>query len=178
MTTVGWPFFLLLIRGFNLIDVPPLLGDWWHYSSCWQFRMCFVMPCFVTQPLCVTAPFFHFQEIDEMIHTVDKNGDGKISFSEFRWVKNKMAFRGLALPQSIQWFIEDQAFSPSYDLAPPPLSPPSPVGKLGRRHTGRLKKRYNFLTREGGGGFGPSQTYDGEKVLSSIDHWILSALLF
>ena len=28
--------------------------------------------------------FFHLQEIDEMIHTVDKNGDGKISFSEFR----------------------------------------------------------------------------------------------
>ena len=24
------------------------------------------------------------QEIDEMIDTVDKNGDGKISFSEFR----------------------------------------------------------------------------------------------
>ena len=25
-----------------------------------------------------------YKEIDEMIHTVDKNGDGKISFSEFR----------------------------------------------------------------------------------------------
>jgi hypothetical protein len=73
----------------------PLSGDWWDDSHCWQFRMCFVMPCFVTQPLCVTAPFFHFQEIDEMIHTVDKNGDGKISFSEFRWVKDKMAFSGL-----------------------------------------------------------------------------------
>ncbi len=24
--------------------------------------------------------------------------------------------------ESIEWFIEDQAFSPSYDLAPPPLS--------------------------------------------------------
>ena len=25
-----------------------------------------------------------YKEIDQMIHTVDKNGDGKISFSEFR----------------------------------------------------------------------------------------------
>ena len=25
-----------------------------------------------------------YKEIDEMIETVDKNGDGKISFSEFR----------------------------------------------------------------------------------------------
>ena len=27
-----------------------------------------------------------YKEIDEMIETVDKNGDGKISFSEFRWI--------------------------------------------------------------------------------------------
>jgi hypothetical protein len=149
MTTVGWPFFLLHILCFNLIDVfPPLLGDWWNYSSCWQLRMCFVMPCFVTQPLCATAPFFHFQEIDEMIHTVDKNGDGKISFSEFRWVNNKMAFRGLALPQSIEWFIEDQAFSP-YDLAPPP---PSPVSKLDRRHTCIKTEKGIKLADERGGG--------------------------
>ena len=26
-----------------------------------------------------------YKEIDEMIETVDKNGDGKISFSEFRF---------------------------------------------------------------------------------------------
>jgi Ca2+-binding EF-hand superfamily protein len=28
-----------------------------------------------------------YKEIDEMIETVDRNGDGKISFSEFRLVK-------------------------------------------------------------------------------------------
>jgi hypothetical protein len=39
-------------------------------------------------------------------------------------------------------------FSPSYDLTPPP---PYPVSKLGRRHTGRLRKRNIFLTGEGGG---------------------------
>ena len=27
-----------------------------------------------------------YKEIDEMIHTVDKNGDGKISYSEFRYI--------------------------------------------------------------------------------------------
>jgi hypothetical protein len=43
---------------------------------------------------------------------------------------------------------KDQASSPSYDLAPPP---PYPVRKLGRRHTGRLRKKDNFLTGEGGG---------------------------
>ncbi len=32
-------------------------------------------------------------------------------------------------PESIEWYIEDQAFSPSYDLAPPPPPP------LSRRHT-------------------------------------------
>jgi hypothetical protein len=52
-----------------------------------------------------------------------------------------------------EWFIEIQAFSPSYDLAPPPpFLPSSPVSKLDRRHTGRLRKTYNFLTWDGGGG--------------------------
>ena len=27
-----------------------------------------------------------FEEIDEMIQIVDRNGDGRISYSEFRWV--------------------------------------------------------------------------------------------
>ena len=29
-----------------------------------------------------------FKEINEMIETVDKNGDGKISFSEFRFISD------------------------------------------------------------------------------------------
>ncbi len=32
--------------------------------------------------------------------------------------------------ESIKWFIEDQVFSLSYDLAPPPTPPPSPISKL------------------------------------------------
>jgi hypothetical protein len=36
--------------------------------------------------------------------------------------------------------------------------PPSPVSKLDRRHTGRLRKRDNLLLREGWRGWGRSQT--------------------
>ena len=47
------------------------------------------------------------------------------------------------LPQSFS----DQT---SLDLAPrPPPPPSSPVSKLDRRHTGRLKKRDNILTGQG-----------------------------
>ncbi len=41
--------------------------------------------------------------------------------------------------ESNEWFIEVQAFSPSYALAPFP--PTSPDSKLDRRHTRRLRKR-------------------------------------
>ncbi len=32
------------------------------------------------------CPQVGVSEIEEMIRTVDKNGDGRISYSEFRWV--------------------------------------------------------------------------------------------
>ncbi len=35
--------------------------------------------------------------------------------------------------ESSYWITEDQAFSSSYDLAPPPFPPHSPVSKLDRR---------------------------------------------
>ncbi len=44
-----------------------------------------------------------------------------------------------AIPESDEWYIEDQAFSRFYDLAPPP----SLASKFVRRHTGRLRKRYH-----------------------------------
>jgi hypothetical protein len=66
------------------------------------------------------------------------------------------------IPESIECFIEDQEFSPLYNLALPTTPPPSTVSKVNRRHTGRL---------EGG-------RADGEgaksKAWSSISHWILS----
>ncbi len=53
---------------------------------------------------------------------------------------NIWSYRYLSLEaESIDLSIEDQTFSPSYDLAPPP--PPSPVNKPSRRHKGRLRKR-------------------------------------
>ncbi len=51
------------------------------------------------------------------------------------------------IPESNEWFTEDQAFSRSYGLAPPP--PPPPVSKRDRRHTGRQRKRDNLLMGEG-----------------------------
>jgi hypothetical protein len=61
---------------------------------------------------------------------------------------------------------EDQAFSPSYNKAPPPPSPPplSPISKLDRRHTGRLRKRDNQREKVAGGG-GGAKTYDSERIL-------------
>jgi hypothetical protein len=57
----------------------------------------------------------------------------------------------LYIPESIVRFIEDQAFSPTYDLASLLLpSLHSNVSKLDS-HTGRLRKRDNLLTETGEG---------------------------
>ncbi len=74
--------------------------------------------------------------------------------------------------ESIEWFIEEKAVSPSYDLAPPPpppTVPPSPVSRFDRRHTGRLRKRDDLLTGEEGGGGGGAKSFDGEKAWSSLN---------
>ncbi len=88
-------------------------------------------------------------------------------------------FRTDLFPKSIELFIEGQAFSQSYDLAPPsPSLPPYPVSRLNRRrHTGRLRKRDNLLTGEGreGGGRG-AESYHRKKAWYSINHSILSCL--
>jgi hypothetical protein len=76
-------------------------------------------------------------------------------------------------------YVEDQAFSPSYNWAPPhPLSPPPPSGsKLDRRHIGRLREKEKLLAdRKRGRGGGGAKLYDSEKALSSINHLILSGL--
>jgi hypothetical protein len=57
------------------------------------------------------------------------------------------------------FFIAGIALSQSFFLAPRPPPPPSPVNKLDRRHTGRRRKRDNFLTNElGEGGRDPKHT--------------------
>ncbi len=54
-----------------------------------------------------------------------------------------------SVAESIEWLIEDQAFSPPFHLAPPhPLFPPSPFSMLDRRHRGRLRKKDNLPTVE------------------------------
>jgi hypothetical protein len=60
-------------------------------------------------------------------------------------------------PEGIQWFIEEQAYSPSYDLAAHPPPPTSPVSKLDGRYTGRLRKEDNLMTGKRGRGCGRSQ---------------------
>ncbi len=57
------------------------------------------------------------------------------------------------ISESIEWFstVENQAFSPSYDLAPRPPPPASAVSNLDRRHTGRLRNRATCWLERGGG---------------------------
>ncbi len=59
----------------------------------------------------------------------------------------------------------------SYDFAP--CSPPLHVSKLDLRHSGRLRKRDNWLT---GGGSGEDKSYDRKKAWSSKNYSILSDL--
>ncbi len=55
-------------------------------------------------------------------------------------------------------------------------TPPSPVSKLDRRHTGRRRKRDNLLSERGREGGGGAKSFDGEKAWSSINHSILFAV--
>ncbi len=69
--------------------------------------------------------------------------------------------------ESIQWFINDQTFSPSHDLAPPLPTLPAVS------HRVRLVNRDNLLTEEGGGG---SQITRRWESLVLYNHSILSGL--
>ncbi len=62
--------------------------------------------------------------------------------------------------ESIEYFIEDQAFSPWYDLLP---YFPSPVNKL--------------ELADGRGGWGGAKWYDGEKTGPLKNHLILSEFI-
>jgi hypothetical protein len=74
------------------------------------------------------------------------------------------------LPASFERFIEDQAFSGSYDLAPYP-PPPPPISKFDRLHTGRLINRVNLLPGKGGRrGREGAESYNCKKAWSSIIH--------
>ncbi len=66
------------------------------------------------------------------------------------------------IPESIDWFIEGQAFSRSYALHI--SSPtPTPFSKLYRRHLGRLRKRLaDVRTGEGDRGGRGAKSYDSK----------------
>jgi hypothetical protein len=75
---------------------------------------------------------------------------------------------------NIESFIDDQAFLPSYEMAPPPTFSPSTVSKLSLFLSLPVCRCSSLLTRKVGGGGGGSNLYVCEKALSSIDHSILS----
>ena len=76
-------------------------------------------------------------------------------------------------PENIEWLLEDLALSISLFIWFG-SSPPPPVSKLERWHTGRLRKRDNLLTGEGEGGKEWAKSYDGEEAWSSISYSMLS----
>ncbi len=61
--------------------------------------------------------------------------------------------------ERIEWFIEDQAFSPSYDLTPSPPPPPlMSVSSIGGTQEDR--ERETTCWREGGGGGAGAKSYE------------------
>jgi hypothetical protein len=80
-----------------------------------------------------------------------------------------------AQANSIERFIEDQAFLQSNDLAPPPPPPLSPINKLDQWHMKAGKERQLSHRRGGGGG---DESCDLKKVWSSINHSILFELKY
>ncbi len=79
--------------------------------------------------------------------------------------------------ESIQLFIEKQAFSLSYDLAPPAPLPPFRVSKLSLFLSLPACCRSCLLRRRGWGCWGGAKSYDAEKALASIYHSILSEVV-
>ncbi len=78
-----------------------------------------------------------------------------------------------AVKASIKWFIEDQAFSLSYDLAPHPPPAPSPGSKLSLFLSLPVCRRSSLLTG-GGRGRGRSQIIPRRGAWSPIDYSLLS----
>ncbi len=76
--------------------------------------------------------------------------------------------------ENVEWYIEDQAFLCSYDLAPRP-SPPPPSPAVSDTQEYWEERRLADGGERGVGGRG-ANTYDSKKVLSSINHSILSSL--
>ncbi len=79
-------------------------------------------------------------------------------------------------PESTEWFIEDQAFSPSYDFVPPlpssSLIPPANCLSFSVLLCHRsLPAYWRYWWERGEVG---AKSYDSEKAWSSVNHFILS----
>jgi len=75
--------------------------------------------------------------------------------------------------ESVEWFIEEQAFSPRmiWLLPPPSHFPPSSPVRVSLSQSSCVSRRSSLLTGERGGGWGGwAKLYDGEKTWSFINH--------
>ncbi len=67
------------------------------------------------------------------------------------------------MPESIEWFIEDQSFLRSDDLVPPPPPPPFLVIKLSFFLSFPVCRRLSFSDGGGGGGGETQKTWSLKK---------------
>jgi hypothetical protein len=74
------------------------------------------------------------------------------------------------MPESIEWFIEDQALSPSYDIG----SSPPVFSKLSFFLSLHVCRRSSLLT--GGGDGGGAKSDYGKKAWPSINHLVLYSI--
>jgi hypothetical protein len=75
--------------------------------------------------------------------------------------------------RGIEWFIEDQAFSTMYDIAPPPLPHPILSASCLSFSVFLCVASRAELKAEGEGDGGGGKSFDVEKIWSSINHSIL-----
>jgi hypothetical protein len=97
------------------------------------------------------STFPWFEKFDAKIHK--KKRTIRIEYFIAKRLRTDL-FSPFFASKSIEWFIEDQSFSPCYDLAPysPPPSP-SPVSSL----SPPVCRQSSLLTEEGESGWGRSQ---------------------
>ncbi len=78
-------------------------------------------------------------------------------------------------PESTEWFMEDKAFSSSYNLAPPPPLPFSRQWARRATHKKTEKERQCAGGSGRGGDGGGTKSKDRKNVWSSINHALLYA---
>ncbi len=76
-------------------------------------------------------------------------------------------------PESIEWFIEDYAFSPSYDSATPPSHPLLPSESCLSFSVFLCVAGRAYWRKKGVGGGEGAKSCNGEKAWSSINHLFL-----